>query len=58
MHLNGQDKELAQQLSESADAWSFGDIANWASENQGIATAIAVGGGMAAGGLLFGGDND
>lgn len=53
MHLNGQDKELAQQLSESADAWSFGDIANWASENQGIATAIAVGGGMAAGGLLF-----
>ena len=58
MHLNGQDKELAQQLSESADAWSFSDIANWASENQGIATAIAVGGGMAAGGLLFGGDND
>ena len=58
MHLNGQDKELAQQLSESADAWSFGDIANWASENQGIATAIAVGGGMAAGGLLFGGNND
>ena len=58
MHLNGQDKELAQQLSESADAWSFSDIANWASENQGIATAIAVGGGMAAGGLLFGEDND
>lgn len=57
MHLNGQDAELAAQLSESADAWSFGDIANWASENQGLAMGIAVGTGVAGGALLFGDDN-
>lgn len=58
MHLEGQDKELAEQLSQTADSWSLGDIKNWAEENQGLATTIAVGGGMAAGGLLFGGDDN
>lgn len=58
MHLNGQDAELATQLAESADAWSFGDIANWASENQGKALAIAGGVGVAGGALLFGGDDE
>ena len=57
MHLNGQDAELAAQLSESADAWSIGDIANWASENQGLALAIAGGTGVAGGALLFGDDD-
>lgn len=57
MHLNGQDAELAAQLSESADAWSFGDIANWASENQGLALGIATGVGVAGGALLFGDDD-
>lgn len=57
MHLNGQDAELAAQLSESADAWSFGDIANWASENQGVALGIAAGAGVAGGALLFGDDD-
>ena len=57
MHLNGQDAELAAQLSESADAWNFGDIANWASENQGLALGIATGVGVAGGALLFGDDD-
>lgn len=57
MHINGQDAELAAQLSETADAWNFGDIVNWASENQGLALAIAGGTGVAGGALLFGDDD-
>lgn len=53
MHLNGQDEELAEMLLENANAFSIGDVAAWAEENQGWAAAIAVGGSFVGGGLIF-----